>query len=141
MGDFNKLVGKFLIAALLISSFFIFIVTTQSDNDSIDPLRNQESFNRSLESLLENIDESTTSAEEKYGVFNSEEPQRGLGGINLYSVVSVGKTFSSIVFGFFGTIINLPLIVLGIPSTVYSLLITWLIIFVIAALWVFYKYG
>jgi len=141
MGDFNKLVGKFLIAALLISSLFIFIVTVQSDNESIDPLRNQESFNRSLESLLENIDESTASAEEKYGVFNSEEPQRGLGGINLYSVVSVGKTFSSIVFGFFGTIIKLPLIVLGIPSTVYSLLITWLIIFVIAALWVFYKYG
>lgn len=141
MGDFNKLVGKFLIAALLIAALFVFIITTQSDNDSVDPLRNQQTFNDSLESLLENIDESTASAEEKYGVFNSEEPKTGQAGINLYSVVSVGKTFSSIVFGFFGTIIKLPLIVLGIPPTVYSLLITWLIIFVIAALWVFYKYG
>ncbi len=141
MGDLNKLVGKFLVSALLILSLFSYIIIAQSENEAGDPLRNEERFNDSLESLIVSIDESTAAAEEKYGVFNSEEPERGVGGINLLSIVSVGKSFGSIVFGFFGTIIKLPLTVLGIPKTVQSILITWLIILTIVALWVFYKYG
>ncbi len=141
MGDLNKIVGKFLVAALVIFSLFSYIIIIQSENDAEDPLRGEQRFNESLESLIESIDASTSAAEEKYGVFNSEEPERGVGGINLLSIVSVGKSFSSIVFGFFGTIIKLPLAVFGIPETVSSILITWLIILVIVALWVFYKYG
>ncbi len=141
MGDFKNIVGKFLVAALVIFSLFSYIIVTQSENEAVDPLRNEQRFNESLESLIVSIDESTAAAEEKYGVFASEEPKSGFGSIVLFGIVSVGKTFSSIVFGVFGAIIKLPLTVLGIPSTVYSLILTWLIILVIVAVWLLYKMG
>ncbi len=141
MGDFKNIVGKFLVAALVIFSLFSYIIITQSENEAVDPLRNEERFNESLESLIISIDASTEAAEEKYGVFASEEPKSGFGSIVLFGIVSVGKTFSSIVFGVFGSIIKLPLTVIGIPSTVYSLILTWLIILVIVAVWLLYKLG
>ncbi len=141
MGDFKNIVGKFLVAALVIFSLFSYIIITQSENDAGDPLRNEQRFNESLESLIVSIDASTEAAEEKYGVCASEEPKSGFGSIVLFGIVSVGKTFSSIVFGVFGAIIKLPLTVLGIPATVYSLILTWLIILVIVAVWLLYKLG
>ncbi len=141
MGDFKNIVGKFLVAALVIFSLFSYIIITQSENDAEDPLRNEQRFNESLESLIVSIDASTEAAEEKYGVFASEEPKSGFGSIVLFGIVSVGKTFSSIVFGVFGAIIKLPLTVIGIPATVYSLILTWLIILVIVAVWLLYKLG
>ncbi len=142
MGDFKNIVGKFIVAALIIFSLFSYVIVTQIDNDAGDPLRNEQRFNESLESLIISIDESTEAAEEKYGVFASEEPKTGSGSsIILFGIVSVGKTFSSIVFGVFGAIIKLPLTVLGIPATIYSLVLTWLIILVIVSVWLLYKLG
>lgn len=141
MGDFKNIVGKFLVAALVIFSLFSYIIITQSENDAGDPLRNEQRFNESLESLIVSIDASTEAAEEKYGVFASEEPKSGFGSIVLFGIVSVGKTFSSIVFGVFGAIIKLPLTVFGIPATVYSMILTWLIILVIVSVWLLYKLG
>lgn len=141
MAKFGDIAGKFILASLLIISLFSFLITLQSDNSAEDPLSNDPIFNDSFQSLITEIDTSTEDAEEKYGVFNEEDPKPGFGSIVLFGVVSVGKAFSSIVFGFFGAIIKLPLIVLGVPATVYSLVLTWLIIVIIVALWLFYKLG
>ncbi len=141
MGEFKNIVGKFLIVSIVILSLFSFVIIIQSDNESEDELREQAIFNDSFESLIETIDDSTEAAEEKYGVFNSEEPKRSIGSIVLFGIVSIGKTFSNIVFGVFGAIIKLPLTVLGIPSTIYSLILTWLIILVVVAVWLLYKLG
>lgn len=138
---FQEIVGKFLLATILCVSLFSFIIFTQSENDSPDPIINNEIFNNSYQSIQENIADSTSSASEKYNVFNTEEPTPGFGSIVLFGIVSVGKTFSNIVFGFFGALIKLPLVVLGIPESIASLLTTWLIILVIIGVWLLYKLG
>lgn len=141
MGNFEGLVGKFIIATLLIFSVFSFIIVTQSKNSAPQPITENAIFNNSFSSMIEKIDSGTAGATEKYGTFNSEEPQPSYGSIILFGIVSVGKSFSTIMFDFFGALIKLPLIVLGIPATVYSLLISWLIIIIIVAAWVLYKIG
>lgn len=139
--DFKDIVKNFIMASILVLSLFSFIIITQSDNNAPNKLRNEEVFNSSMSSLIEDIDDSTAAAEEKYGIFNEEEPKAGFGSIVLFGIVSVGKTFSNIVFGVFFSIIKLPLRILGIPSTVYNLVLTLLIIMVIVAVWLLYKLG
>ena len=142
MGDFKNIVGKIIVASLIVLSLFSFVIVIQSDNGAVEELRNDPGFNDSVETLIEALDESTASAEEKYGVFNSEDPKAGFGSsIVLFGIVSVGKTFSNIVFGAFGALIKLPLTVLGIPANVYNLILTWLIIGIIVAVWLLYKLG
>lgn len=141
MADFKDLVGKFLLSALMLLALFSYIIIIQNDNEAADPLKNEEIFNDSLNNLITSIEEGTASAEEKYGVFSSEEPKTGLGSIVLFGIVSVGKQFSALVFGVFGAIIKLPLVVLGIPPNVYNTVLTWLIITIVVALWILYKLG
>lgn len=141
MVRFEGLVGKFIIATLVFLSLFTFIITLQSDNDSAERIRDNEVFNESFEELLGTIDESTSAAEEKYDVFNTEEPKAGFGSIVLFGIVSVGKTFSASIFGFFASIIKLPLIILGVPENVYNLVSTILVIVAIVSLWLLYKLG
>lgn len=142
MVAFSETVGKFIASALLVISIFSFIVITQNDNDTeIKMIENSTIFNQSFNLLNTKIENSTQSAQEKYDSFNSEDPQPGFGSIVLFGIVSVGKSFSEIIFGFFSAIIKLPLAVLGIPEGIYNLIITWLIIIVIVGVWLLYKYG
>lgn len=141
MANFENLTIKFILSALMLISIFSFITITQSDNNAVDPIRNNAIFNDSVGLLINKIDNGTSSAQGKYEAFNSEEPAQGVGSIILFGIVSVGKAFSQIIFGFFGAIIKLPLIVLGIPASVYNLIIMWLIIAVIVGVWLLYKLG
>jgi hypothetical protein len=141
MAGFKDLVGKFVILGLLTLGLLSFIVITQSENDAPRRLEDNDVFNDSLSGLIDTIGNSTEAAEEKFDVFNSEEPKAGFASIVLFSIVSVGKTFTNIVFGMFGAVIELPLKVLGVPSTVYNLILTLLIIIAIVAVWLLYKLG
>lgn len=141
MANFGDLIGKFVLVALFMISVFSFIVLTQEDNHATIKMTDNAIFNQSLGLLQVKIENSTASAQEKYNSFNSEDPPTGFSSIVLFGIVSVGKAFSEIIFGFFSAIIKLPLAVLGIPSSIYSLIITWLIIIVIIGVWLLYKIG
>jgi len=141
MAEFKDIVGKFIIASILILSLFSFMIIMQSDNESEQKIINNPVFNESLSSLVKVTDSGTEQASKKYDVFNKEEPKAGFGSIVLFGIVSIGKTFSNIVFGVFGAVITLPLKVLGIPQTIVSLISTLLIIIVIVAVWLLYKLG
>lgn len=141
MSDFKALITNIMIAALLVVGLFSFAITTQNDNHAVDPISNNKVFNESFSSLISSLDSSTSQAQDKYDVFNSESPTLGFGSIVLYGIVSVGKTFSSIIFGTFGAIIKFPLVVLGIPPTVYNTILVILIISVIIGVWLLYKLG
>lgn len=141
MANFEDLTGKFILSAILLISVFFFIATIQSVNNSTDPLINNNIFNESFGSILATTDSATSSAEEKYDVFNSEEPKSSALSIVLFAIVSVGKAFSQIIMGFFTALIKLPLIVLGIPETVYGLILTWLVLAIIVGAWLLYKLG
>lgn len=141
MANFEGLTAKFIVSALLLVSIFSFIVITQRDNSAPDPIENNKIFNQSMGLLVGKIDNGTASATEKYGVFNSEEPQTGFGSIVLFGIVSVGKAFSQIMTGLFTAAVKLPLAVLGIPANIYNLITTWLIIVIIIGAWLLYKLG
>jgi len=141
MVKFDTLVGKFVLSAIMISCLFLFIIVMQEKDGSVDPISEDPIFNQSFSALSKSIDQSNEESESKYNVFISEEPKAGFGSIVLFGIVSVGKSFSNIVFSFFGAIIKLPLFVLGIPATIYSLILTWLIIIVIVSVWLLYKLG
>jgi hypothetical protein len=141
MSNFDGLIGKFVMLGIVLLSLFSFIVYTQSDNSSTDPLSNNPAFSKVLSNLTSQAQASGTSANNGSNSFFSENPQSGFGSIILMSIVSIGKTFSSLVYGFFSIAIELPVVILGIPVSIYSLLITWLIIIVIVALWLLYKLG
>lgn len=141
MGKFDGLVGKFIISALIFMGMFSLIITIQDDNNAVEPAINDPTFNDSFSGLIEEIEQGSSDAEEKYGVFNSEEPSPAFGSIALFSIVSVGKSFSNIVFSFFGAIVKFPLTILGIAPNIYNLILTWLIIIAIVAAWLLYKLG
>ena len=141
MGKFDGLIGRMILAMLLVVGLFSFIITMQSDNNAAQPAADDETFNKSFSGLIQQVENSTDPVQEKYNVFNSEEPAAGFGSINLFTIVSVGKTVSNLVASFFGAAINFPLVILGIAPNIYNLLGTWLIILIIVAAWLFYKLG
>lgn len=139
MAKFDEMIGKVLLITLVVVGMFSFIILYQVENDATDPLSGDPLFNKSYQDLVSNINDSTRQGQQKYDSFNSEEPQEGLGSIILFSIVAVGKSFSSILFGSLLTAIKLPLIVFGIPQEVFNIVITWLIIGVVVALWALYN--
>ena len=141
MAGFKELFGKFVMIVLIILPLMSIVVLLQEDNDSSQKLGENNVFNETFGGLVSVIDDATNEAGEKYDVFNQENPKPGFGSIVLFGIVSVGKTFSNVIFGFFLAIIKLPLIVFEIPQTIYNLLITWLTVFVIIVVWLLYKLG
>lgn len=141
MAGFKELFGKFIMVALILLPLMSLIVVLQDDNDSTQKLGENNVFNETFGNLVDVIGNATQEADEKYDVFNQETPKPGFGSVVLFGIVSVGKTFSNVIFGFFLALIKLPLIVLGIPADIYNLLITWLTVFVVVVVWLLYKLG
>lgn len=141
MGEFNKIIGKFFLLSIITICLFSLIVITQEENNAPEKIINEEVFNTSFNNLLIVSEDSTEKSQEKYDVFISEEPKTGFGSLVLFGIVSVGRTFSNIVFGTLSAVISLPLSVMGIPAIVINPLIGWLIIVVIVAVWLLYKLG
>ena len=141
MANLENLLGKFILTALLVFSIFAFIYTTQIKNNAPDPVGNNPLFNDSYRRLAATLNTTSSQAGEKYSAFNNEEPERGFGSLILYGIVSAGKTMSQITLNLFSVTIKLPLAILGIPSTIYNMIIAWLVITLIIALWLLYKLG
>lgn len=141
MPRFSDIAGNFLIISLIVLSLFALAITVQNDNDAAQPIIEEPLFNESYRGLLSNIQESSGSSRTQEGLFNSENPKPGFGSIVLFGIVSAGKTFSSMSFAFFTVVIKLPLVALGIDPNVASLLLTYLILLILVALWALYKFG
>lgn len=141
MGKFDGMVGKIFFTAIIMISILSYVIVMQAENSAEDPMINNTLFNESFVDLTANINSNTEDAQEKYSVFNSEEPKQGFGSIVLFGIVSVGKTFSSMIFGTIAIVVKLPLIILGVPESIYNLIIAWLIIVVLVAVWLLYKLG
>jgi hypothetical protein len=139
--NFSGILGKFILTTLLVISLLTFIIVLQKDNSAPKTMSDNPIFNNSFNSLSNQIENSSVQSQEQYGAFNSESPQLGFGSILIIGIVSIGKGFSGITFGFFSGLINLPLVVLGISSSIYNLLLTWLIVIMVIAVWLLYKLG
>ena len=59
MGNFEDLTGKFILSAIIFISLFFFITIVQSNNNSVDPLTDNNIFNDSFGNILTTTDSAT----------------------------------------------------------------------------------
>lgn len=138
---FQDITGNFLWLALFIFAGAAWIVSIQVSNEAVQPIAEDSLFNDSFQSLQTSLSELETEGTTQYDQFTGETPKPGFGSIVLFGIVGAGKTFSNIIIATFWILLKVPLIVLGIPQTIISVLATWLIITIIVAVWLLYKLG
>lgn len=141
MANFKDLFGNFLWLGVFVLAGFAFIVVTQSSNDATQPMVENSLFNESFEDLSSSLSGLEDASGVQYNQFIGEEPRTGFGSIVLFGIVSAGKTFGNVVIGLFTILVKLPLVVLGIPQTLFSVITTWVVISLIIAAWILYKLG
>lgn len=141
MANFQDMFGNFLWLGLFILAGFTFMILVQNANNATQPIIEDPLFNESFEDLTSSLSGLEDTSGVQYSQFIGEEPKTGFGSIVLFGIVSAGKTFGNVVIGMFTILIKLPLVVIGIPQTLFSVIITWIIISLIIAAWILYKLG
>ena len=141
MAKFEDIFGNFVMVGLMVLALFSLIIIVQMDNDAPQPLADDELFNSTYGSLNETIGSLEGTSATQYNLFSKETPTPGFGSIVLFTIVSVSKTFGNMIFALFILIIKVPLIVLGVDPTIVAMLISFLTISVVIALWIIYKFG
>lgn len=141
MARFEDIFGSFAFLGLMVLALFSIILIVQGDNEAPDPLADNELISGTYGSLNTTISGLEGTSATQYGLFSKETPKPGFGAIVMFTIVSIGKTFSTIIFTIFTLIIKVPLIVLGIEQTIVAMIISFLTIIVVIALWVVYKFG
>lgn len=141
MAKFEDIFGNFVMVGLIVLALFSLIIIIQGDNEASQPLADNELFNSTYGSLNETIGSLEGESASKYNIFSTETPAPGFGSIVMFTIVSVGKTFGNLIFAIFILIIKVPLIVLGIDPTIVAMIISFLTISVVIALWIVYKFG
>ncbi|GAG98943.1 unnamed protein product [marine sediment metagenome] len=141
MGKFEDIFGNFAFLGLMILALFSVIVIVQRDNEASQPLIDNELISSSYEGLNETIGGLEGTSATQYDLFSKDKPTPGLGAIVMFTIVGIGKTFGNMIFTIFTLVIKVPLIVLGIDQTIIAMIISFLTISVVIALWIVYKFG
>ena len=138
---FYDLFFNFMIVGLIIFGMFGFIVSFQSENSVENKFIDDSAINESYGDLISTLDEVGEESEQQKALFDAENPTSGFGTLLLFSVVSTGRVFNSMVIAVFNTIIKLPATFLGLDAAVFSILSALLIASIIIGLWMLYKLG
>ena len=138
---FEDIFGTFAFLGLMVLALFSVIIIVQEDNEASQPLSDNELISETYGNLSGTIGSLERVSGTQYSLFSKEKPTPGFGAIVMYTIVSIGKTFGTIIFTFFTLIIKVPLIVLGIEQTIISMIMSFLTISVVIALWIVYKFG
>jgi len=138
---FEEIFGTFAFLGLIVLALFSVIIIVQGGNEASQPLVDNELISGTYGSLNETIGSLEGTSSTQYSLFTKETPKPGFGAIVMYTIVSIGKTFGTIIFVIFTLIIKVPLIVLGIEQTIVAMIMSFLTISVVIALWVVYKFG
>lgn len=141
MATFQGTFGNFVFLGIMIFAGLSLIIYTQATNDAAQPLIEDPLFNDSFASLQTTLSSLEDTGQIQYDQFSEETPQPGFISIVLFGIVSAGKTFGNITVAVFAIIVRLPLLVLGIPQTLFSVVVAWLTITLITTLWILYKVG
>jgi len=141
MAKFEDIFGTFAFLGLMVLALFSVIILVQSNNEAEQPLIENELISGTHGSLNKTIASLEGTSSTQYDLFSKEKPAPGLGAIVLFTIVSIGKTFGNMIFTIFILIIKVPLIVLGISQTIVAMIISFLTITVVIALWIVYKFG
>lgn len=141
MAQFQDIFGNFALVGLLVLAIFSLIFIVQTDNNATQPLAENVLINRTYTNLNDTMSSLESEGTNKYNLFSTEKPALGFGSIVLFTIVNAGSTFGNIIFIIFTLIIKVPLIVLGVDPTVTAMIISFLSISIIIALWIVYKFG
>ncbi len=141
MARFQDIFGNLAFIGLLVLALFSVIIIVQGTNEAVQPLIDNELVSGTYGDLNETMGSLEGTSSTQYGLFSKEKPSPGFGAIVMFTIVSIGKTFGNIIFTFFTLIIKVPLIVLGIEQTIVAMILSFLTITTVIALWVVYKFG
>jgi len=139
--DITSIFTKFGLLALIVFGLLSIVIITQSTNDAPQKLINDARFNDTFISLNKSLSTLEETSDTQWNSFKSETPLAGFASIVMFTIVNIGKTFGTVIFAIFSVIIKLPVLILGITPTVTSMLLAWLTISVVVALWILYKLG
>ncbi len=141
MAQFYKLFINFILIGMIALGVLGFTVGLQEDNNLNDTITNNALINSTFTSLEADLSGFRDKSQSQKSVFESENPTEGFGSILLFSILSSGKVFNSMIVGIFNSIIALPAVVLGIDPAILSVVATLLLITIIFGLWSVYKLG
>lgn len=141
MAKFYELTVKFIVVGLMLISLFAFATILQADNNVSDPFIQHEVLNESFTDLQNDLGGFGEDSESTLNLFQSEDPTVSSGVLILFSVISAGKIFTSMVSVVLDSIIVLPAAILGVDPIVISTIITLTIITIVIGLWIIYKVG
>ena len=139
--SFEKTFYIFIFFALVILGLLNSTFTIQTDNVATNKLADNELFSDTASRLSSNFTGSEDDSKIQQGIFSDETPKSGFGSIVLFGIVSAGKTFTDMTYGFFNLVIKIPMVVLGIESEIVSAFMTVLIVSLIIGVWIVYKLG
>ena len=141
MAKFYDLFINFMLIGLIILSMFAFGIFFQQDNSVEEPFIDNSLMNETYSQLQTDLGGLRDQSQAQKTLFESENPTSGFGTILLFSIVSTGKVFNSMIIGTFNTLIKLPVVILGLDPVIISVLSTMLILTIIIGLWIVYKLG
>jgi len=141
MAQFSDLFMNFMLIGLVVISLLSFGILYQDDNNAENKFIENSLVNETYTNLNNTLSDLRDQSQAQKTLFESENPTSGFGTILLFSIVSSGKVFNSMIIGVFNTLTKLPVVVLGIDPVVLSVIGTMLILTIIIGLWVVYKLG
>jgi len=141
MASFYELFISFMLIALAIFSMFAFIISVQGENQVSEKFVDNSLINNTYSELESDLEGLRDKSQSQKTLFEEERPTAGFGTLLLYSIVSSGKVFNSMITGVFNLLIKLPTVFLGLDPVVTSVISTMLLITVIIGLWILYKLG
>lgn len=131
----------FALIGLFAFAMISFIVTFQRDNGVSTTILSNEIINRTYSGLESNLSSFRDVAQGQRENFEAEVPERGFGSLIIFSIVSVGQKFTSLLVGVYNILIVLPAATLGVPKVVISVITSILIISLIILAWSVYRMG
>lgn len=141
MANFQRLFNQYLFFGLFILAAMSFIIVIQGDNEAAQSFGADSKINLVYSNLTQSINSSENDSRSQYEIFMNEQPKAGAFSIVIFGIVAVGRTTGQIISNFFTIIIELPLVILQIPVSIFSILVIWTSISVVIALWLLYKFG
>lgn len=141
MTNFYNMFINFMLIGLVVFGIFSFSIMFQENNGVSDPIIEDTVINETFGDLESDLESFRGTAQTQKELFETENPTGGFGTILLFSIVSTGKIFNSMIITLFNTIIKLPVVFFGLDIAVVSILSVILIISIIIGLWIVYKLG
>lgn len=141
MANFYNMFFNFMLVGLVMLGIFAFAITFQEENSVDDKITQNSLINSTFTDLQTSLGGLSNKSQTQKNVFEREVPAIAFGGVLLFSIVSSGKVFNSMVVGVWNLFIKLPAVVLGVDPIVISVLGAVLILTIIIGLWQLYKVG